>query len=57
MPIAAASQPKVASVNPIPEVTGLSGLVQGVNVVNNWILDQADTELLPEEHAERTCHS
>ena len=52
-----ASQVNVAEVNPILVVVGLSGAVQGVKVVKVCVDDQADTELLSVEHAERTCHS
>jgi hypothetical protein len=52
-----ASQSKVAVVKPIPVVTGFNGAVQGVNVVKISVEDQADTEELPAEHAERTSHS
>ena len=52
-----ASQPKVASLNVIPETLGFCGLVQGVCVVNNSEEDQDDTELLSELQADLTCHS
>ena len=41
----------------MPEVTGLSGAVQGVNVVKDSVDDHADTELEPAEHADRISHS
>ena len=47
----------MAEVNPIFIVVGLTGVEQGVQVVNVCIEDHADTELLSLEHAERTCHS
>ena len=47
----------VAEVKLIFIVVGLTGVEQGVQVVNVCIEDHADTELLSLEHAERTCHS
>ena len=41
----------------MPVVVALTGLVHGVNVVKVCVEDQADTELLSLEQAERICHS
>ncbi len=51
---------KIKIVNALKEETEeykLTGTAHGVNVVNNSVDDQADTELLSFVHAERTCHS
>ena len=41
----------------MPVTTGFVGAVQGVKVAKLSVDDQAETELLSLEQAERTCHS